>query len=550
MVTEPDLTPSTGLSSNYDPTARSPVRPAAPTANIPHHLPLTRSTGENPRQYNSSEDLNQLHDLPTGKSVSPRAQDPRVSPGVSGSPDAQFFEPPDDLNSTNPPPSNEFSGNITQKQRSGIETGQLVSIDSGVLANIMKSLAVMENKILKLDTLDTLESINISLRSDISKMKSTMEDLTGQVSHFTEELSKLDNKWEKHTTELVTKMSKLEANCSKNRADWEACKGTLKGDISLAQSDIAQNSSKIRALESQIAATKEGMVGISELAERLSQLESQLSLQKEKLDSLDKLEDKIKGATENKFQDLKGAIKKEVRAEVIHEFRINQKAANAEIKYDRPKDLVFIKRQNLIICGLAETFSEEADLQAVKDLFKDRLGLMNLDIDDVYRLGTHLEGNPNARPLVVRFTRVKDHWKVWKKRGLINSNNTNPTWIQQDLPKQLREDLRVLQRIAKMARLQPAKYGSPRVRDFMLQLNGKGYDTTNIRQLPADLHPEVVYMPRSDSTVVFFTKQSPLSNHHSSRFHLGGHFILLCGTEPGVSQGQDSGRRTASHPGV
>lgn len=36
------------------------------------------------------------------------------------------------------------------------------------------------------------------------------------------------------------------------------------------------------------------------------------------------------------------------------------------------------------------------------------------------------------------------------------------------------------------------------------------------------LQPEYVYTPRSDETVVFFTRYSPLSNHHRSPFTLEG----------------------------
>lgn len=219
---------------------------------------------------------------------------------------------------------------------------------------------------------------------------------------------------------------------------------------------------------------------------------------------------------------LKVALRKEVRAEIIHEFRINQRAANAEVKYDMLKGKAFAKRHNLIICGLPEDTADMTDWQVAKEFFKNRLELPHLQIDVAYRLGTYSAASSNPRPLAVRFMKIADRWKVWNRRAKIDNLGKRSAWIQEDLPKQLREDQRVLLRIAKCARAQPKVYGNPRVKDFELQLNGHSYAVGDVRKLPADLQPEVVYTPRSDNSVVFFTKHSPLSNHHRASFSVEG----------------------------
>lgn len=377
----------------------------------------------------------------------------------------------------------------------------------------------MEKKLLKLDS---LESATLSLSGKLSKVQSRMETISGQMSNFSIELSKLDKKWEIRTADLSAKVSKLEGDRGRLKSDWAAYKGSLNKDLSQINKNGELQSNKIKDLENQVSKFKEKLSSIANLEEKLAATEQLAIDLKKKMDSLCELEDKIKQATNDKFEELKAAIKKEVRAEVIHEFRINQRAANAEVRYDVLRGEAFAKRHNLIICSLPETEAENGDFQGVKDFFKNSMDLPNIRIQEVYRLGNISEGSSYTRPLVVRFPQVKDRWKVWNKRTHIKCDNNSPIWIQQDLPKQLRDDLRILNRVAKMARLQPSKYNDVKVKDFKLHINGRVYVPNNLRQLPSDLQPEGVYTPRSDSSVVFFTKQSPLSNHHQSRFTLDG----------------------------
>lgn len=44
----------------------------------------------------------------------------------------------------------------------------------------------------------------------------------------------------------------------------------------------------------------------------------------------------------------------------------------------------------------------------------------------------------------------------------------------------------------------------------------------DVKNLPYELQPESIYTPKSNKAVVFFTKNSPLSNHHHASFTLNG----------------------------
>lgn len=90
------------------------------------------------------------------------------------------------------------------------------------------------------------------------------------------------------------------------------------------------------------------------------------------------------------------------------------------------------------------------------------------------------------------------------------------------MPKELREGNRVFSRIAKAAKQRPDIYQDIRIKDFKLSLNGVSYSYEDVERLPRELLPTAVYTPRSARTCVFFTKHSPLSNHHPAAFQLEG----------------------------
>lgn len=165
----------------------------------------------------------------------------------------------------------------------------------------------------------------------------------------------------------------------------------------------------------------------------------------------------------------------------------------------------------------------EALEQSIKKFFRDRMNLSGLRIETTYRLGSY--GNSNSdrpRPLVVSFSNINNRWAVWKRRRTISFVKDTPVWLHEDLPKQLRNDNRVLQRIAKVAMLTPDKYGEVKVKDFKISINGKKFSMDTLHRLPKELSPHSVYTPRSDQAVAFFTRHSPFSNHYACNFDLEG----------------------------
>lgn len=123
---------------------------------------------------------------------------------------------------------------------------------------------------------------------------------------------------------------------------------------------------------------------------------------------------------------------------------------------------------------------------------------------------------------MANFPDIRERWAVWGKKGSIKRTKESPIWIQEDLPKQLREDNRLLHRIAKIANLHPDRYTGTRIKDYTIYINGQKFGPGQLHNLPDELRPEMVYSPRSSETIVFFTKHSPLSNHHVCPFEIDG----------------------------
>lgn len=192
------------------------------------------------------------------------------------------------------------------------------------------------------------------------------------------------------------------------------------------------------------------------------------------------------------------------------------------IRHNFYKEQAFARRLNILIFGLTDLNSPEEDFKEVDLFFKNQMGLPTLTIHETYRLGNYSQSAQHPRPLVVKFTKIQDRWAVWNNRRKIPYDKQSPIRIQEDLPRPLRENARILQRIARVANQNRQEYGEARVKDYRVMIGGEWYGIENISRLPPELQPQSVYSPRSPDSVVFITKHSPLSNHHHSPFSING----------------------------
>lgn len=197
------------------------------------------------------------------------------------------------------------------------------------------------------------------------------------------------------------------------------------------------------------------------------------------------------------------------------------KKMETKINYNALKAQANQNKTNLIIIGLPE--EDQPPFASAKELISSTMGIKNVHIDVAYRLGSPPpEGSNYARPILIRFPHIADRNKVWKRKSVITSEDGHTVIrIQQDLPKQLRQDLQLLHRVVRAASAFP-KYKSARVQDYKLILNGKTYAPNQLEHLPKQIRPSTLSTKSSDSTLVFFSRHAVLSNHHPSPFLFQG----------------------------
>lgn len=398
---------------------------------------------------------------------------------------------------------------------------------------ILQTLAAMSEELKRLKKLDTIESINIKLQSDIALVQSRVDAVSDKVNTVQSELNKYEKKWELAFNQLEGRLSKMEKESRSQDNKRELSRESIAKDIEVLQSSIDSNSKKVIEMESFIQQSQEKWV------------------------SLHTLEGKIKIAADKKFRAVQTAIKDEVKrdilltvkqdaqaqaqeadpgagaapqvtpddlkrlkVEIVEEVRSQDKATPGLTEHESLRQQAFSKRYNILIFGLTDNDWPEQDYKEAVIFFRDQMGLNGLHILTTYRLGSFKPNSYAPRPLVVKFGNIRDRWSVWNCRGRIKYNKHNPIQIQEDIPKKLRDDGRILQRIAKVANQSQYSIGHARVKDHKVIINGTKYGMENLKNLPLHLQPEAAYTPRTSETVVFFTKNSPFSNHHIAPFHL------------------------------
>ena len=116
--------------------------------------------------------------------------------------------------------------------------------------------------------------------------------------------------------------------------------------------------------------------------------------------------------------------------------------------------------------------------------------------------------------------------EVWDKRKTLKDNfDGNRMILTEDFPMEWQDRRKMLWPIVKRAREMKKPDGNfyrAFLRKDHLMLENRAYKVENVADLPIALQPATIYTPMNDEMVLFFTKNSPLSNHHRAGFTLGG----------------------------
>lgn len=280
------------------------------------------------------------------------------------------------------------------------------------------------------------------------------------------------------------------------------------------ESSLTNNSTKLKevnthltTLEGTIHKQGEALSGIAGIKEELQKTQSQVT----------------NIATKQKQQDenLKASLEI-IQTNILLEVDRRVEQIKQESRCQSLKDQAFKTRHNLIITGLREDKDKETLSLAQEHLSKS-LDIKDVTINSAYRIGPQPgKDSKYDRPIVMKFNDITHRNIVWKKRVEITREDCDKKIrIQADLPKALREGVQNLYKVAKAA-TKYTEFENAQVRDFQLELNGRSYQITELENLPDKIRPSTLASPTSKTTMVFFSRNSLLSNHHPSRFSIDG----------------------------
>lgn len=296
-----------------------------------------------------------------------------------------------------------------------------------------------------------------------------------------------------HVALIMNKLNSIEGNTS-----------TLNTKVSSLFSKLEDQSTRIKGAESTLATHSQQ---IRELKKGQSSLVQEVD---------DRVDEKMQS-----FREMLHKDNELFRAELINVTHKKVEHVTSTLREDFMEEKAVSREKNLIIMGLQEAADGGSDRELVNTLFKDNLGISNVDMESLYRLGK--PGGTGPRPIMVKFHRLPDRHRVWFSKSKLKNDHSPKIWLQEDLPKPIKTAQRALYQAFKKAKSMPDTFRSVQLKGTKLILNGTAYGEKDMEALPPALQPSNMATRHSEAVIVFFGRASPLSNHHPSPFQLEGH---------------------------
>lgn len=358
---------------------------------------------------------------------------------------------------------------------------------------------------------------------------SEMKTMALELRSVSLKMSQLD-KIEKDVVSLRTQIEGISAKTK----DLETAIQIHSTDINAIRSSLADTTSNVdqndASLEKLWAFSEEVA---SKADQRIHEIKQAIQENIDKIEQIGDVKAAINQEVTTQIKDILQVFKQEFKRECGEQMKRNAQATKTELytvinrnahdfAYRNLQDQAFFNRHNLVLRGISESGRESAFTQA-SNFFTSKMNLSNLSIDVAYRLGKPLVHDSSYdRPIVVKFSKISDRNTVWKKRNNISQQGRGKSVrIQPDVPKQLREDLQILYRVQNAAQ-KTNQYRTVEVRNYRLYLDGSEYFAWELEHLPDTLRPSYLATRTSDDALIFYSKHTPLSNHHASPFEVRG----------------------------
>lgn len=237
----------------------------------------------------------------------------------------------------------------------------------------------------------------------------------------------------------------------------------------------------------------------------------------------DKVNERIDGQKEQieELQSTVHNVKRDLSVELNSKIEKKFDQLAQEAQFQSLREQAFRNRFNLVIIGLAED-DQKSTADLVSTFFESTLKVKNIKLNSAIRMGPiPVDHHSYVRPILVKFDNINHRNRIWKKRQVITGeNDEQQIRILADLPKDLREGVQLLYKVAKAAS-KFEQFKSAKVFNYQLELHNKIYQPSQLEDLPIEIRPSTLSTPRSEDALVFFSKRSMLSNHFPSEFTIG-----------------------------
>lgn len=293
---------------------------------------------------------------------------------------------------------------------------------------------------------------------------------------------------------------------------------TIAGKTAKLESQVEGNTSQVRDLKEEISILKDRAAKQDQKIQELLNIKEDYKKATRK--SIGEMNDLVKAHKDQ--VDSFNEVSERMKNDIMDRVDTKVDGLSKDLSHTKLKSQAHRNKQNLVITGLEEDVNKSPKKEAA-EFIESSLKIKDVDIDVAYRMGTPpAEGSSYCRPLVVKFARMEDRNKVWKKRVDITAEkDDHKIRVQADLPKKLREEVKVLYRVAKAAAASH-NYKSAILRDYSILWKDKEYAPSQLESLPRPIRPSTLATRSSDKALVFFSRHSVLSNHHPSTFKLRG----------------------------
>ena len=175
-------------------------------------------------------------------------------------------------------------------------------------------------------------------------------------------------------------------------------------------------------------------------------------------------------------------------------------------------------KNNIKVLGLPNV-ADEACSSTLLKVYKS-VGV-NIGDNDIIEAHT-IYSSVQPRPVIVKICNPKLKPLLFKHNKMLKSQHNIS--VQDDVPPDIFAVKKILLPImheAKRISSAEQRYNA-KVRDDKLILNGSSYTLDKLNQLPSQLQLQNVFTKSRDDKIAFFSKHSPLSNHHLSPFTVEG----------------------------